>query len=437
MNYLLIGKPNVGKSSIYNILTSSDSKIVHSESGTTRDWHYDKIRSSSQSYIFDTPGILISDKLNRKNIIQSFLTTLEKKIDKFLYVIDYTNLFNYIDDNAIDKLRKFEKEIILLCNKFDNFKETPNNDILKYGIRNYFFLSCSHKFGFQKLESYIYAQKDNKDKLLNTNIDFSFAIFGKPNSGKSTLLNSFLGYERSSTSPIPNTTSDYVEDTFIYQNKTFKIIDTAGIGKKANIVKKSVNFYSIKKSFENISKVDSALIIIDSKEGLDRQDKRIINMIADKAKSVLIIFNKIDLIEQKNKFKNEVLENISFQLSQVKNIKVFFLSAFSKVQTNNLLKYMYANTFNKYYIITTSKLNDWLKFATKKNLHPLIENKNVNFKYATQIKQKPVTIKIFCNFASKINNSYQRYLINDFNQNFNIINQKTKIIFSSSKNPFI
>jgi len=177
--------------------------------------------------------------------------------------------------------------------------------------------------------------------------------------------------------------------------------------------------------------------LIDSKEGLDKQDKRIINMITDKAKSVILVFNKIDLIQNKKLFQSEIIKQIDYTLSQLKNIKIFFISAFNKRDISKILSYLHNYISEVNYIISTSKLNTWLKSVTKEIQHPLIENKKINFKYAVQIKQKPVTIKVFCSFSSKLKNNYKRYLINNFNQNFKILNQKTKFIFSSSKNPYV
>jgi len=437
MNYLLIGKPNVGKSSIFNILTGLNTNIIHSDAGTTRDWHYDKIKGTS-SYAYDTPGILIKDSNNKKNIISTdFNKIIINKINHFLYVIDYKDLFNNIDKTAITHLRKFNKNITLIINKYDNFNLIHNPEINKYGIKDIIFLSCTHRLGFNKLQSKIESLDNLNHEDNNEIIDFSIAIFGKPNVGKSTFLNTVLGYKRSNTSSEAGTTSDYVYDIFNYKKKNFKIIDTAGIGKKSNIIDSSINFYSIKKSFKNINKVDSAIIIFDANEGLNRQDKRIINMIAEKAKSIIFIFNKIDLIIDKKLFKSNITNDIKYSFNEIKNIKIFFISSLINNHVLKILDYLYSNIYKSEHKINTSQLNIWLKNTTKENSHPLIEGKKINFKYAVIINDKPVTIKIFCNYADKIKNSYKRYLINTFNKNFKILNQKTKIIFSSVTNPYI
>ena len=435
MNYLLIGKPNVGKSSIFNVLIGKKTNIVHKDAGTTRDWHKDYIANTS-SYIYDTPGILIND-----NSRALFTGSLNKKIldivDCFLYVIDFNNINNDIDIQSINKLRIYNKNIFLIINKYDNHNKIPNINISKYGIKDVIFLSCSHRYGFHNLQKLILSKENNIVINRDLKTNYSIAIFGKPNVGKSTFLNTIIGYERAHTSNIAGTTSDLVSDTFAYKNNNFDIIDTAGIGKKANIKDSSIGHYSIKKSFENINKVDSAIIIIDSTEGVDRQDKRIISMILDKAKSLIIIFNKIDLIDDKIFFKKSVQEQVTGTLSQIKNIKFFFISAFNKPHSNKILDYLSLSMSNNNFKLSTGKLNSWLKNITNEKNHPLVNGKKINFKYIVQVRSKPITIKIFCNYSNKLKKNYKQYLINNFNNNFKILNQKTKFIFSSSLNPYI
>jgi len=434
MNYLLIGRVNVGKSSIFNLLTEQKHNIVHKEEGTTRDWHKELIKGTN-SYIFDTPGILIGENNNDNLLKTPFYQFLQSKIHCFLYVTEYKNGFNEVDNFSINQLRKQNKDIIIIINKFDNYNNQPNNDFDKYGMSSLYFISCAHNFGIKNLKS-IFINKIPTTNIKNDN-DLSIAIFGKPNSGKSTLLNTLVGYRRSQTSSFAGTTSDFVTDSIKYKNRKIKFFDTAGIGRKSNIKSKSINYLSVKKSFENIYKVDFSIILIDAYQGLDRQDKRIIKLVSEKSKSVLIIFNKIDLISNKLEFKSSTILNIKSTISGVKNIKFFFISALIKNNSIEILDYILDQFYLVEYKISTSKLNKWLAKVIKENQHPLIENKKVNFKYVVQVKEKPITIKIFCNFSNKLQNSYKKYLLNNFNYHFKILNQKTKFIFSSSKNPYI
>jgi len=432
MNYFLIGRPNAGKSSIYNLLTERYSNIVHKEEGTTRDWHKELIKGTD-SYLFDTPGILINQ--NNLNLLKGSLSgSMKFNIDYFIYVIEYKNGFNEVDNFSINQLRKYNKSIILVINKFDNYNKKPNNEFIQYGIESIYYVSCSHNFGIDNLKL-IFSSKTS----LNISVkpkELSIAIFGKPNSGKSTFLNTLVGYKRSQTSSIAGTTSDFVIDYLRYKNHNIKLIDTAGIGRKSNVKNKSINYYAIKKSFENLSSVDFSVILIDSNMGLDKQDKRIIKLVSNKSKGVLLIFNKIDLIEDKLQFQSNTIIDMGNSLSEIKNIKFFFISALKNKSKSIILDYIFDNHFSINYKISTSKLNQWLKNTVREKQHSLIDGKQVNFKYAVQIKESPVSIKIFCSYSSRLKDNYKKYLINNFNYKFKILNQKTKIIFSSSKNPY-
>lgn len=433
MNFLLIGRPNAGKSSIFNYLTKKNFNIVHEQEGTTRDWHKEIIKDTN-CVIYDTPGILINN--NKQDFLKVFFDkNLKFQIDSFLYVIEYKNGFNEIDNFSINQLRRYNKEIILIINKFDNYKLEPDNEFTKYGIPLIFYISCSHNFGFEKLKC-IFKDKKQLSKSPDSK-EISIAFFGKPNAGKSTLLNTLVGYNRSQTSPLAGTTSDLVTDNIFYNNYNIQFIDTAGIGRKANIKDKSINYYSVKKSFEGIGKFDFSLVLVDAYDGLDRQDKRIINMISNKSKSILMVFNKFDLIDNKIEYKKNIINDIGSSLSEIKNIKLFFISAFKSKNAITILDYILEHHTNFQYNISTSKLNQWLKNVVKEKTHPLINGKKVNFKYAVQVKVKPVTIKIFCSYSSKLRSNYKKFLTNNFNYHFNILNQKTKIIFSSSENPYI
>ena len=440
MNYLLVGYPNVGKSSIFNILTGQKKNIIHIDKGTTRDWHKGKIYCTKNASIYDAPGIILrsfkDEEKKKKKIIESIIN----KIDCFLYVIDFHSYSITYDQVLLKWLRTFNKEIVLLINKKDNNNKISNLDFYKLGIQDLFFLSCTHKLGFDKLKKYLKNKITNFSKTVrnidNTNFDYSIAIFGKPNSGKSTFLNTLLNYERSLTSVKAGTTSDYVIENYKYKSKNIRIFDTAGIGRKSKIKSKSIDYLAVQKTMEKIKEVQSIILLIDSPRGLDRQNKRLINLLINKGQSLILVFNKIDLIKNKIIFKKMIISELNFNMHKLKNIKVFFISAFLKSQILAILNYVYKNVLTRKNNINTSILNKWLKQSTKIKPHPLIDGKIVNFKYIVKVKDNPITVKIFCNQSGKIRKNYIQYLRNDFNSYFNILNQNINILFSKSQNPF-
>ena len=369
MNFLLIGKPNAGKSSLYNILTSGKKNIIHKKEGTTRDWHKSCVINFPNIFLYDTPGVIIQDdKIN-----QVYFSDLFNSIDKFIYVIDFKEKNFDSEIQSINKLRTINKEILLVINKDDNNEKNLNTN--SFGIKNIFYISCAHKLGIESIYEYL-QQYDNK---IQTKVEsfFSIAIFGKPNSGNSTLANSLIGYDRITTSPIAGTTSDLVEDTFTYKKEKFKILDTAGIFKKNKIDINSINFEAIRKSLEIINKIDLCIMLIDSNNGFDSQIKKILNMLINQSRSVIIIFNKIDTINEKNLFIKQTKLEVKETYSQTKNLSIIFISAKNKYDVDKLKSTLFSKSKRIIKKISTSKLNACLKKSSEQNPHPLIKGKSV------------------------------------------------------------
>jgi len=427
MKYFLIGRPNVGKTSIFNKLTISKN-IIHREEGTTRDWHKSKIKGLNHSIIYDSPGVIFTNKKLKKINFSKLLQT----INVFLYVIDLKNKNDYYDKESINELRKYNKKIILIINKDDNYEQ--NLIISKSGYDHLFYISCSHNLGFDKL--YTYFENNDLGSENDHVFDYSIAIYGKPNAGKSTLANSLLGYDRVLTSKIAGTTSDIVEDIYKFKDKNFKIIDTAGIFKKNKIDNKSINFEAIRKSLNLKTQTDLSIILIDCNEGFDTQIKKILKILINQSKSIIIVFNKIDIIKNKNKFSKETKLFIKQTFSQIQNISTLFISAKNKKHVTELKKMILKKSKNSNISLSTSKINIWLKKSSLEYPHPLVKGKIVSFKYGVQVSSSPITIKIFSNFPKDIKKNYKNYLINKLIADFNLIDSKVNLIFSSSKNPF-
>ncbi len=428
MNLLLIGKPNAGKSSLYNILTSGKNNIIHKEEGTTRDWHKSSVKDLDNIFIYDTPGVIIqNDKIDKFHFSDLF-----NSIDKLIYVIDFKDKYYENEIQSINKLRSLNKDIILVINKDDNNEQNLNTSL--FGINNIFFISCAHKIGIENIYSYLEQYDYKIEKKFESS--FSIAIFGKPNAGKSTLANSLIGYDRIQTSPIAGTTSDFVEDSFIYKNQKFKILDTAGIFKKNKIDNNSINFEAIRKSLEIINRIDLSIMLIDSNNGFDSQIKKILSMLINKSRSVMIVFNKIDTINNKNEFIRQSRSEIKETYSQTKNLSIIFISANNKFNVDKLKSTLFAKSNRIVKKLSTSKLNACLKKSSAEKPHPLIKGKSVKFKYAVQISTSPFTIKIFSNFSKEIKKNYKTYLANNFIKAFKIEDTKVNLIFTSARNPF-
>ncbi len=421
--------PNVGKTSIYNIITNSDFNIIHKTIGTTRDWHVSNLKNNKNINIYDTPGIIIN---NKKTILKK-VENIINKTDVILYVIDYKNENHSNDKELLNKLRKYNKRIVLIINKDDNFNQDKEHNY--FGISNIFYLSCSHKLGINELNEYLssFKVKTKDDKSIN----YTIGVYGKTNVGKSTLLNQFVGYDRSLVSNKPKTTTDIVSSLYKYKDNCYLIKDTAGLIKKNKIDKNSLDYHATKKTLSIIKDIDFNLFLIDVLQGFDSQSKKIFNLIYQKSNILLLIINKIDLINKdKKKILLDLKKDIENEFSQSKKIYILTISALNKKNINSLKNYIHKLTSQVDKSFATSKINQWLKKTITKNPHSRIKGKEVKFKYATQISNNPLTIKIFSNYSKEISIQYKRFLLNSFCDFFKLKSKKIKFIFSKSNNPY-
>ena len=429
MNFLILGMPNVGKTSFYNIIAQDNQNIIHDTIGTTRDWHISQLKSNINISVYDTPGITNDIESINQNI-KRFIND----IDVILYVIDF-KIKNYLHDlEIINSLRKLNKEIILIVNKDDNYLN--NKNLVNFGLKNIFYISCSHKLGINNFLNFInnYEIKNKKTNISN----YTIGLFGKTNVGKSTLFNNLVGYKRSVVSEKPKTTTDIVLSTFIFKGLEYSIKDTAGLIKKNKIDKDSLDFYVTKKTISIIKDIDINLFLIDINQGFDSQSKKIFNLIYQKSNIIIIIINKTDLIKtNKKKIISDLKKNIEIEFSQTRNIHILPISNFMNKDIINLKKFINKITLDVKKTISTSQINQWLKRTTENNPHIRIKGKEVKFKYATQISNNPLTIKIFSNFSKEISVQYKRFLLNNFYSYFKIKSKKIKILFSKTDNPYI
>ena len=269
------------------------------------------------------------------------------------------------------------------------------------------------------------------------NYDFSIALFGKTNVGKSTLLNNLVGFKRSEVSDQPKTTTDIVSSSYNFKDQNFLIKDTAGLIKKNKIDKNSLDYFATKKTLSILRDIDINIFLIDVQQGFDNQSKKIFNMVYNKSNIFLLVINKIDLIKvNKKKILLEIRKNIEDQFSQSKNIHIVEISSLNIKDILKLKKFINKITFNIITKISTSELNQWLKKTTFDKPHSRIKGKEVKFKYATQISNNPLTIKIFSNFSKEISNQYKRYLVNNFYSYFEMKSKNIKIVVSKSLNPY-
>ncbi len=448
----LIGRPNVGKSSLFNnIVKNKKGVMTYNRPGVTRDNHYGLISMlDKQAVLIDTGGFysqIIDDgdifNLMRKHGLQ----TIDQS-DLVLVVVDIREGLLPEDKAIVNYVRSRKKKFFLIINKFDTEKQRGDElQFLSLGIdlKNCFLTSSSHNLGIINLIKDIDKLLDNINQ--KNKIDFSnhlaissdncasLAIVGLPNSGKSTLLNTLLKDNRSLVSNIPGTTIDPVESLYSinYKNKihSFKIVDTAGIRKKSNIAD-PLEKQAVFRSIYCISKADIIIYMIDAHKGLTRQDSRLLNLAFSKGKSLIICINKMDQFSSKWNSSNlsKIIKN---ELPWANFCQTISMSAL-KARGIEELESAILKTLNirKNYI-STKKLNEVLKKLSKDHTISL-KGKRAEFsvKYSLMVKSDPPTFVIFSNTYQRIPRSYERFLITGLRREFKLDNTPVKLIFRKS-----
>lgn len=438
----IIGRENVGKSTLFNKLCQKELSIVNNQPGVTRDYvkHIGKLYDLKFEVI-DTAGWYLKKKNEITPKIKANTSSIIEKADFIFFVIDARTLLSEEDIILAKIIRKLQKPTILLANKSESKRVVTQKDLIKLGLEAGIFISAEHKLGFediyQAIKSYIdrsigLVEEENADNL-------SIAIIGRPNVGKSTLFNSILGFERSLVSDIAGTTRDYLLYEINTNGITVNLIDTAGVRRKSKIREK-IEELSITKTIETIKASNVVLLLMDSENAFEKQDLILANLALRYNKLLVPVVNKQDLIKDISKFKDEIKYLITKKLPQIKDVTTIFISAQENFHQKSLFKKI-INLWNLYNIkISTSKLNNWLNdILSTYNLPIMKNNIKLKIKYVKQNSSCPPTFIFFLNVSNKveINKNFEKFLINSLRAKFLLHGIPIKIHFVFSKNPFI
>lgn len=417
----IIGKPNVGKSTLFNALLGKREAVVHSTPNLTRDRHYEKIEIDGKEFvIIDTGGI----EENPKNV--TFSDLIEQQVDIainqsdiILFVVDNRNGITGDDYYIAEKLRRRKKDVILIVNKCDKYDDFPDPDIFKLGFGTYIQTSAEHKLNLSTLKEMLVERyrEQKKDGFFKEGL--KIAIVGKPNTGKSTIVNSLLNENRMIVSPIPGTTRDSVDSYLEYEKNRFVLIDTAGI-RRASKIKEPTEYYTILRSKLAMERADVVVVVMDVKEKVTHQDKKILGESLLLLKPTVIVFNKTDLVTgiEKTKFYKEVLENLEFGDFLPK----LFISAKEKKHIYRILEKSYELRGKLPIKFKNSLLNTVLFEKIIPNFkHPVLKSgKRPRFYSLTQKSQDPVIFILRVNDPENIDRNYIRYIINKIREVLNL-----------------
>lgn len=437
----LVGRPNVGKSTLFNKLSIRKKAIVHDKPGVTRDRKYSDAKLGPMEFtVVDTPGLEEAEegKLEHRMMQQTLISIAEA--DLVCLIVDNEAGITPMDKFFADFIRKNSKKQILVANKSEK-QFIHDQAYYRLGFGTPVPVSAEHGQGLADLYEAIAEQIDTEegeqisDPFSSDNIQI--VIAGRPNAGKSTFVNSIVGDERMLTGPEAGITRESVEIAWKYQGHNMKLIDTAGMRKRSN-VNQSLEKLSTGDAIGSIKFANTVILMLDATIALEQQDLTIANYVIDQGRSLVIAVNKWDLVRKKREYEEEFEYKLGKNLPQVKGVPVVYLSAIDDATTSIVLDKCIEiyELWNKK--ISTSKLNDWLSFALER--HPLpIQRKlgrRVRIKYITQTKTRPPTFKLFTNDPDSITDAYSKYLMNSLRDDFGMPGVPIRFQFMKSDNPY-
>ncbi len=425
----VVGKPNVGKSTFFNKVCGGRISIVSDMPGVTRDRIYADAEWLGKKFtLVDTGGIqLKSDDAMFRHIKEQAQIALDLA-DVILFFCDYKSGLTAEDWDVADLLRKTSKPVLLVVNKVDNFVGADLTDFYSLGLGDFFPIAAEQKQGFGDLLDKVTSffpefQDDEEDDAIK------IAVVGKPNAGKSSLVNKILGYDRTIVSEMAGTTRDAIDTPFTYQGRRYVIIDTAGMRKKRSIEEGSVEQYSVMRSLNAVRRADVCLIVMDANEGLSEQDVKIAGFIHDEGKPSVVVVNKWDLVEKDTHTVETFKKKLACDLAFMDYFRYITVSALTGQRVSKLLEevnYVYAkSTFR----CTTGTLNDAVTDAIRAVEPPARNGRRAKIKYATQASTCPPTFVFFCNNASLVHFSYRRYLENYLRRAFSLDGTPIRLVF--------
>jgi GTP-binding protein len=416
----IVGRPNVGKSTLFNRLTESRKAIVDEFSGVTRDRHYGKAEWTDKEFIvIDTGGYVTSSEDNFDTEIKKQVILALEECSVILFMVDVSTGITDLDQDMVDVLRKINKPKFLVANKVD----TPNkiadaSEFYGLGMGEVYSISAVNGSGTGDLLDEVVAKLDVSFTDETEGLP-KISVVGRPNVGKSSIVNAFLNQERNIVTNISGTTRDSIHTRYNAFNHDFLLIDTAGVRRKNKV--KDLEFYSVLRTFRAIDESDVCILMIDATLGVESQDINIFQLIQNSKKGIVIVVNKWDLIEDKDSNTiNEYTRKIQEKISPFVDVPIVFTSAVSKQRILKSLELALEVYENKAQKIPTSKLNEVMLPAIAAYPAPSHRGKFIKIKYVTQLPTHTPSFAFFCNHPNHVKDPYKRYLENKLRDSFHL-----------------
>jgi GTP-binding protein len=412
----IVGRPNVGKSTLYNRLTESRKAIVDDFSGVTRDRHYGVSEWTNHQFtVIDTGGYVA----NSNDVFEAATV--------ILFMVDVTTGITDLDDEIASLLRKGNKPTLVVVNKMENASQLADGMVFySLGLGEIYSISSMTGSGTGELLDEVVKHFD--DEVLEENTRPKYAIVGRPNVGKSSIINSLIGKERNIVTPIAGTTRDSIHIHYNQYGHDFMLIDTAGMRKKTK-VKENIEFYSVMRTIKALEEADVVILMIDAVEGIESQDINIFHLAEKNKKGIVIVVNKWDLIEKNHKTVKVFEEMIREKIAPFTDVPIVFTSVTEKQRVLKVIdtaNQVYQNRARK---VATSKLNEIMLPIIENYPPPSIKGKYVKIKYITQIAGTSPMFAFFCNLPQYVKEPYYRFIENKLRENFDFAGAPIQVWF--------
>ena len=427
----IVGRPNVGKSTLFNRLTETRSAIVDPTSGVTRDRHYGRGEWTGREFsLIDTGGYIKGSEDVFEAEIRKQVELAIEEANVIVFVVDVVDGITDLDKEVANLLRRTNKPVFVVANKVDNSSRIADAaEFYAFGLGEPFCISSINGSGTGEfLDALIEALPEDKDQEDEEKDLPKLAIVGRPNVGKSSLLNAFLGKERNIVTPVAGTTRDTINTRFNAFGHDLMLVDTAGVRKKSK-VHEDLEFYSVMRSVRAIEHCDVCMLVLDATQGIESQDLNIFHLAQRNNKGIVILVNKWDLFEKETNTAKAYEAQIRETIAPFRDVPIVFISAISKQRILKALELAVEVYNNRIKKIPTRKLNDTMLPIIESNPPPAVKGKYIRIKYCTQIPTHYPSFVFFANLPQYIDESYKRFIENKLRKEFDFTGVPITIYF--------
>ncbi len=428
----IVGRPNVGKSTLFNRLLEQRKAIVDDVSGVTRDRQYGVADWNGKTFnVIDTGGFVHgSEDMFEKEIAKQVLVAVQEA-QAIIFLVDAATGLTDLDDAMATVLRKSTKPVFLTVNKVDNNERLLEaSEFYSLGMEPVFFIAAASGSGTGELLDAIAALITEDDAAQSEEMAAlpKFAIIGQPNTGKSSLLNALIGQERTIVSDVAGTTRDTIHTHYNLFQKEFVLIDTAGIRRKSK-VHEDLEFYSVIRAIKAMDEADVCLLLLDAEKGITAQDLTIFSLAARKGKGVVVLVNKWDLVAKQTNTAITYEKELKKRLAPFSDVPILFISALEKTRIFKSIETALQVYDNRQRKVSTSRLNEVIGKAIEAYHPPVVRGHPIKIKFITQLPTVTPSFAFFCNFPEDVKTPYRNYLENQLRENFEFTGVPLRIYF--------